>query len=125
MEGLTLACQLWLLPPDDQPMCLPLNCCVHLCAFLAFLQGWEPTTVTALLRSVPDVTGFSSVGIWEKGSCVPQRGSLSVRQEEEVIATEAGVEEEAATVACEQGREQAALWKKSDRKSEWPSEARK
>lgn len=50
---------------------------------------------------------------------------MSVRQEEEVTATEVGVEEEVAAVACEQGRGQAALWKKSDRKSEWPSEARR
>lgn len=29
MEVLTLACLLSLLPPDDGPVCLPVNCCVR------------------------------------------------------------------------------------------------
>lgn len=50
---------------------------------------------------------------------------MPVRQEEEVPGTEVGAEEEVAAVACEQGKGQAALGKKSDRKSEWSAEARR
>lgn len=50
---------------------------------------------------------------------------MSIRQEEEVPETEVGAEEEVAAVACEQGRGQAALGKKSDRRCGWPSEARR
>lgn len=50
---------------------------------------------------------------------------LSAGQEEEVTAVGLGAGEEEAAVVCEQGRGKTVPRKKSVRKSEWPSEARR